>query len=119
MSDQSRFQKLAADAKSRIAEISPADAAALAKGGALLLDVRELHEYAAGHAIGAQHLSRGLLELEIEEKAPNVETPILCMCGGGSRSALAADNLQKMGYTKVKSVAGGLRAWEEAGLPTK
>ncbi len=119
MPAESRFQKLVADAKSRIAEISPTDAAAHAKSGALLLDVRELHEYAAGHATAAQHLSRGLLELEIEEKAPDAATPILCMCGGGSRSALAADNLQKMGYTQVKSVAGGLRAWKEAGLPTK
>jgi rhodanese-related sulfurtransferase len=117
MSTESRFLKLAADAKSRISEISPTEADALAQKGALLIDVRELHEFAAGHAAGAIHLSRGLLELEIEEKAPDVATPVLCICGGGSRSALAADNLQKMGYTNVKSVSGGLRAWKEAGLP--
>ena len=66
---------------------------------------------------GAIHLSRGTIELEIEEVAPALDTPIICHCGGGSRSALVADSLQKMGYTNVKSLAGGLKAWKQAGLP--
>ena len=69
-------------------------------------------------AKGAIHLSKGVVELGIEETVPNVSTPIICYCGGGSRSALAADNLQKMGYTNVASMAGGFRAWKNEGLPT-
>jgi phage shock protein E len=119
MTQPNRFQKLVADAKQRITEISPAEARAAAeRGDALLIDVREAEEYGSGHAAGAKHLSKGVLEVEIEEQVPNTDQPIICYCGGGGRSALAADNLQKMGYTNVKSLAGGLRAWKEAGLPT-
>ena len=70
-----------------------------------------------GHIPGAIHLSRGTIELEIEEKVPALDTPIICHCGGGGRSALVADNLQRMGYTHVKSLEGGLKAWTQAGLP--
>jgi phage shock protein E len=114
-----RFQKIVADAKTRIREISPEEAAVLAKAGAVLIDVREPDEFEAIHALGARHVSRGLLELDIEELVPDATTPILTYCGGGSRSALAADMLQKMGYTNVQSVAGGFRAWQAAGLPTE
>ena len=86
--------------------------------GAVLIDVREGDEFAKGHAKGAIHLSKGVVELRIEETVPDVATPIICYCGGGSRSALAADNLQKMGYTNVASMAGGFKAWKDAGLPT-
>ena len=114
-----RFKKLVADAKTRIAEITAAQGADAAKQGALLIDVRNRDEFAEAHAAGARHVCRGMLELEIEEIAPDAATPILCYCGGGSRSALATESLQKMGYTNVKSVAGGFKAWTDAGLPTE
>lgn len=119
MEQPNRFQRLVADAKTRIKETMPEDAQRAAGNGALLIDVRESDDFRAGHAEGAMHLSKGVIELEIEEQAPDLNTPIICYCGGGSRSALAADNLQKMGYTNVQSLAGGLRAWKEAGLPTE
>jgi rhodanese-related sulfurtransferase len=113
-----RFQKLVAQAKQRITEISPADARKQVEdGGAVLIDVREENDWREGHAEGAKHLSRGVIELEIEEQIPDPKTPIICYCGGGSRSALVAESLQKMGYENVRSMAGGLRAWNEAGLP--
>lgn len=119
MSQPNRFQQLVADAKTRIEEISPSEAERSAGHGALLIDVREESDYREGHAAGAMHLSKGVIELEIEEAAPDLNSPIICYCGGGSRSALATDNLQKMGYTNVRSITGGLRAWKEAGLPTE
>jgi rhodanese-related sulfurtransferase len=119
MEQPNRFQKLVAQAKPHITEISPADARKQAEGGdAILIDVREESDWRQGHARGARHLSRGVIELEIEEQIPDVKKPIICYCGGGSRSALVAESLQKMGYENVRSVAGGLRAWQEAGLPT-
>src|SRR5215211_3187660 len=117
MSQPTRFQKLVQDAKRAITEISAADAAREVQGGAILIDVREKEDWEAAHIPDAVHLSRGMIELEIEEKAPALDTPIICHCGGGSRSALVADNLQKMGYTNVKSLAGGFKAWRQAGLP--
>ena len=118
MAEPNRFQKLVAQAKQRITEISPADARKQAEaGGAILIDVREEGDWREGHAEGATHLSRGEIELEIEEQIPDVKQPIICYCGGGSRSALVAESLQKMGYENVRSMAGGVRAWKEAGLP--
>jgi rhodanese-related sulfurtransferase len=114
-----RFKKLVAAAKTCITEVTPAQAAELAKQGALLIDVRNRDDFAEAHASGAQHICRGLLELEIEDIASDAATPIVCYCGGGSRSALATESLQKMGYTNVKSVAGGFKAWTEAGLPVE
>ena len=116
MNHASRFAKLSADAKSRVREISPKEASEQQAQGAVLIDVRESDEFAQGHAKGAVHLSKGILELRIEEAIPDIATPIICYCGGGSRSALAADNLQKMGYTNVASMAGGLTAWKNEGL---
>jgi phage shock protein E len=113
-----RFQQLVNDAKTRIREITPVEAAEQAAQGAVLVDVRETDEYEKAHAQNAMHLSRGMLELKIEQQVPEVSTPIICYCGGGSRSALAADNLQKMGYTNVTSISGGFKAWKEKGLPT-
>ena len=89
------------------------------RGNAVLIDVREESEWREGHAAGARHLSKGVIEVEIEEQVPDVNQPIICYCGGGSRSALVADNLQKMGYSNVRSLGGGLRAWKEAGLPVE
>ncbi|MBA3273045.1 MAG: sulfurtransferase [Chthoniobacterales bacterium] len=118
MDQPNRFQKLVADAKQRITEISATDAQQQAANGqARLIDVREESEWNDGHAPNAQHLSRGAIEVEIEDEIPDLNQPIICYCGGGSRSALVADNLQKMGYTNVRSLAGGMRAWKEAGLP--
>ena len=118
MSTPNRFQKLVQDAKTRITEIEPSDAEREIENGAMLIDVREKEDWDVEHISGAVHLTRGMLELEIEDKAPLLETPIICHCGGGSRSALAAESLQKMGYTNVKSLAGGFKAWKAAGLPT-
>jgi rhodanese-related sulfurtransferase len=84
-----------------------------------LIDVREDHEWTAGHIPGAVHLSKGIIERDIEEKFPNREAEILLYCGGGYRSALVADNLQKMGYQRVVSVDGGWRAWRAAGYAVK
>ncbi len=119
MNQPNRFQKLVADVKQRITEISPGEAQKQAEiGNAVLIDVREESEWKHGHAAGAQHLSRGVIEVEIEDQIPDVNQPIICYCGGGGRSALVAENLQRMGYRNVRSLAGGLRAWNEAGLPT-
>ena len=119
MEQPNRFQKLVAQAKQHVTEISPEEARKKAEEeGAVLIDVREEGDWSEGHAKGAQHLSRGVIELEIEEQIPDVKKPIICYCGGGSRSALVAESLQKMGYENVRSMAGGFRAWKEAGLPT-
>jgi len=119
MEQLSRFQKLVAAAKRNITEISAADAKKQAEAGAaILIDVREEEDWKEGHAHGAKHLSRGVIELEIEDEIPDPKKPIICYCGGGSRSALVAESLQKMGYENVRSLAGGFRAWKDAGLPT-
>lgn len=113
------FLQLTNDAKSRIKEISAADSAVRQKVGATLIDVREADEFAAEHAVGALAMSKGTIEMNIEKEVPDVNAEIICYCGGGYRSALVVDNLQKMGYTNAKSLAGGFRAWREAGLPTE
>ena len=118
MSQASRFQQIVADAKSHIAEVSPLEAAERQRAGAQLIDVREADEFAQGHAQGAVPLSKGVLELKIEQYVPDADTPIVCYCGGGSRSALAAESLQRMGYTNVASMSGGFKAWQQAGLGT-
>jgi rhodanese-related sulfurtransferase len=111
---------LVADAKKNITEISPAEAAAKSKNGeAAIVDVREKDEWGEEHIPDAIHLSHGTIELDIEEKFPDREAMIICHCGGGGRSALAAATLQKMGYKNVRSMAGGFKAWKAAGLPTK
>jgi phage shock protein E len=115
----SRFQQLVAEAKKHITEIAPADAQQqVERGTAVLIDVREPEDWQADHAKDAKHLSRGVIELEIEEQVPDPKTPIICYCGGGSRSALVAESLQKMGYENVRSLGGGFRGWKEAGLPS-
>lgn len=82
-----------------------------------LIDVREDHEFAVDRAAGATHLGRGIIERDIETLVPDKDACIVLYCGGGYRSALAADNLQKMGYSNVQSMAGGIKAWRAAGLP--
>jgi rhodanese-related sulfurtransferase len=118
MPKHSGFENLVAYAKKNITEISPQDAAAKLKSGeALIIDVRDKDEWDEGHIPGATHLSRGTIEFDIEEKAPDPNAMIICHCGGGGRSALAAESLQKMGYKNVRSMAGGFKAWKAAGLP--
>ena len=114
------FLKLVDDAKSRVREITAVEASerlSSAQGNVRLIDVREDHEWGAGHARGAEHLGKGIIERDIEEKVPDHGAEIILYCGGGYRSALAADALQKMGYRNVFSMAGGWKAWKEAGLP--
>lgn len=119
MAHPPRFEQLCADAKTRITEISAAEAFEQQKKGVLIIDTREAEEFAKEHAVGATHLSKGVIELKIEPTVPDTSTPVICYCGGGYRSALVVDNLQKMGYTNVLSLAGGFKAWKAAGLPVE
>ncbi|MFN2636571.1 MAG: rhodanese-like domain-containing protein [Gemmatimonadaceae bacterium] len=91
----------------------------MATGRARLIDVREDSEWAAGHARGAEHIGKGVIERDIEKKLPDMNAEIILYCGGGFRSALAADNLQKMGYTNIASLSGGWRGWQAAGAPVE
>lgn len=118
MKHSERFEKLVAAVKSHIQEIGIKEVLAKqkAKEPFYFIDVREDHEWNAGHAAGAQHLGRGILERDIEKLIPDLNAEIVLYCGGGYRSALSADNLQAMGYTRVLSMAGGFRAWTEQGL---
>jgi rhodanese-related sulfurtransferase len=113
------FLALVNDAKSRIKEMDLAGYLAMRERGEehLLVDVREQSEYSAGHVAGAVHLGKGIIERDIETKVPNKDTKLVLYCGGGFRSALVADNLQKMGYTEAISLDGGWRALQESGLP--
>ena len=115
------FLKLVDDALERVKEISIAQARArLAQNPqAVLMDVREDHEWAAGHAVEAVHLGKGIFERDLEKKYPDPKTEIILYCGGGYRSALAADAAQRMGYRNVYSLAGGCRAITQAGWPMK
>ena len=116
-----RFLALVQDAKSRITECTPEDVKARLDRGEPFhfIDVREESEYARAHAAGARHLGKGIIERDIEQAIPDPAAPIVLYCGGGYRSALAADALQKMGYTNVVSMDGGWRAWSEQGYPTE
>jgi phage shock protein E len=119
MAKHTGFEKLVAEAKKHITEISPDDAALKLKSGeGVIIDVRDKDEWDEGHIPGATHLSRGTIEFDIEEKVPDTNAMIICHCGGGGRSALAVESLQKMGYKNVRSMAGGFKAWKTAGLPT-
>lgn len=113
------FLKIVADAKSRVKECTVDDVKRrLAAGEKLtIVDVREESEYAAGHVPGAIHIGKGVMERDVEAKIPDNSTELILYCGGGFRSALAADNLQKMGYTNVISMDGGWRDWNARGLP--
>jgi rhodanese-related sulfurtransferase len=111
------FLRLVDDAKSRIREVSVTETQARLKQNseAKLIDVREDNEFEAAHAAGATHLGKGIIERDIETQVPDKDAELILYCGGGYRSALAADVLQKMGYTNVWSMAGGWRAWTESG----
>ena len=113
------FLKLVEEVRTRIHEVSVAEARErlAARPGIVVVDVREESEWAAGHARGALGLGRGILERDVEGRIPDKSTEVILYCGGGFRSALAAESLQKMGYTRVCSLAGGYRAMVEAGWP--
>jgi rhodanese-related sulfurtransferase len=113
------FLKLVAEAKKKIKECTVADVKAKLdrRERFHFIDVREDNEFAVDHAAGAQHLGRGILERDIETVIPDKQAEIVLYCGGGYRSALAADNLRRMGYSNVTSMDGGIRAWREAGYP--
>jgi len=115
-----RFLKLVDDVRARVREITVEDARKkLDSGRARLIDVREESEWAAGHIRGAEYIGRGVLERDIEQKIPDRNAELVLYCGGGFRSALSAENLQKMGYTNVSSMAGGWREWKEKGHPVE
>lgn len=119
MGHAERFVALVEDARRFIPEITPEALRADLDAGkpVRFLDVREDHEWTAARIPGAEHLGRGILEREIERVEPNPATFIVLYCGGGYRSALAADSLRRMGYTNVHSLAGGIRGWGDAGYP--
>jgi rhodanese-related sulfurtransferase len=113
------FLALVNDSKSRVREIDVDEYQKMPRDGHLLIDVREDNEWDAGHAAGAMHLGKGIIERDIETKVPDKSTTLVLYCGGGFRSALAADALQKMGYENAISLDGGWRAWNAAGLPVE
>lgn len=119
MKHSEAFEYICEDAKSRIREISIEEVKSKLDNNEIFhfVDVREDNEWDKGHAAKAIHLGRGIIERDIEEIIPDKSAEIVLYCGGGYRSALAADNLQKMGYTNVLSMAGGIRAWREAKFP--
>ena len=120
MAHSPQFLKLVNDAKSRVKQTNVPDVKRRMDAGEkfVLVDVREDSEWANGHLPGAVHLGKGVIERDIEQRVPDKGTKLILYCGGGFRSALAGDNLQKMGYTNVESMDGGWKGWLETGLPT-
>ena len=116
-----RFLELVNDAKTRVREMTVDELRAKGASGEpfVLADVREDSEWAASHAAGAVHLGKGIIERDIETAVPDPNTELVLYCGGGFRSALAGDALQKMGYKRVWSLAGGWRAYLDSGLPVE
>ena len=121
MQHSAGFLQLAQDAKTRIRELNVEQTRRRldANPDARLIDVREDHEWHAGHAAHATHLGRGIIERDIEQTIPDKHTELILYCGGGYRSALAADNLQRLGYTNVYSMDGGWTAWKASGAPVE
>ena len=121
MAHSPAFLQIVNDARTRIKEIDIDGYKKMLADGEkpVLVDTREESEWAAGHAKGAVHLGKGVIERDVEAKVPDKNTKMVLYCGGGFRSALAADNLQKMGYTSVISLDGGWRAYTQAGLPVE
>lgn len=120
MQHSDRFLTIVNDAKSRVKETNVVDVKKRRAAGEkfLLVDVREESEWKDGHAADAIHLSKGIIERDIAKLIPDASTKVILYCGGGYRSALAADNIQKMGYSNVESMDGGFKAWVDAGMPT-
>ena len=113
------FLALVDDAKSRVKQVDIDQYKKLSREGHVLIDTREDREWEAGHAVGAVHLSKGVIERDIETQIPDKSATMVLYCGGGFRSALVADTLQKMGYKNAISLDGGWRAWNAAGLPVE
>ena len=115
------FLALVDDAKRRVKQMRLAEYEQLVASEEkyLFIDVREDHEWNEAHPKGAVHMSKGIIERDIEEAVPDKKTKLVLMCGGGYRATLAADNLHKMGYSEAVSFDGGWRAWQEAGLPAE
>ncbi|MCC7439927.1 MAG: sulfurtransferase [Armatimonadetes bacterium] len=116
-----RFLKIVEEAQQNVAELTPEETLAMQQRGEqfLLIDTREDREWAAGHIAGAIHIGKGVMERDIEKAVPDTETPLVLYCGGGFRSILAADALQRMGYTNVRSMSGGWRGWNDLGYPVE
>lgn len=114
-----RFLQIVEDAKQRVREANVDEVKSRMDRGEkfTLVDVREESEFAQDHLPGAVHLGKGIIERDIETRVPDLDSPLVLYCGGGFRSALAADNLQKMGYRNVISMDGGIREWRENGFP--
>lgn len=119
MDHSKEFLELVNEVMPRVREVSVDETRERVEGGATLIDVREDNEFEAGHAAGAKHMGRGIIERDIVQTIPDKDAEIVLYCGGGYRSALVTDNLQKMGYTNVWSMAGGWHAWEESGAPVE
>jgi rhodanese-related sulfurtransferase len=121
MAHAPKFLALVNDAKKRVKETNVRDVKRRMDAGEklILVDVREDTEWANGHLPGAIHLGKGVIERDIEQRVPTGDTKLILYCGGGFRSALAADNLQKMGYSNVESMDGGWKGWLEAGFPVQ
>lgn len=117
MEHSKEFENLVTDIKPNVKEISVTETLERIESGATLIDVREDNEWNNSHATGAIHIGRGVIERDIVWEFPDKATELILYCGGGYRSALAADNLQKMGYTNVFSMIGGWTAWKEKGAP--
>ena len=118
MNHSAEFLAIVEDAKSRIKEVTVDEARERMNGGATLIDVREDNEWNEAHAAGARHMGRGIIERDVVQTFAEKDTELILYCGGGYRSALATDMLQKMGYTNVWSMAGGWKAWKDSGAPT-
>jgi rhodanese-related sulfurtransferase len=120
MAHSPQFLKLVQDAKKHVKETNVPDVKRRMDAGEKfsLIDVREDNEWAKGHLPNAVHLGRGIIERDIEQRIPDTGANVVLYCGGGFRSALVAENLQKMGYTNVESMDGGWKGWVDAGLPT-
>src|SRR5271165_2037946 len=121
MAHATKFLTLVNEAKKRVKETNVADVKRRLDAGEkiLLVDVREESEWGRGHLPGAVHLGKGIIERDIEQRVPDTNTKLILYCGGGFRSALSADNLQKMGYSHVESMDGGWKGWTSAGYPTQ
>jgi rhodanese-related sulfurtransferase len=121
MDHSKEFLALVDDAKRHVVEVTVDDVLGRYKRGEAFrfVDVREDDEWRAGHAVGAEHLGRGVIERDVVAKVPDKDAELILYCGGGFRSALAAESLQKMGYTRVRSLAGGWKEWLRRGMPTE
>ncbi len=121
MDHSPRFLQIVEDAKTRIQEVTVEDVRRSRESGEdfVLIDTREDSEWAAAHAAGSIHLGKGVIERDIEKRVPDTSAKLVLYCGGGFRSALAADALQRMGYSRVYSLEGGWRAWNQAQMPAE